>query len=133
MTAAMPARNKDWMAKSRILVSNIRCAIMSNCTTSISAAISVMSCEPRSVEVEPIKSLKQECGQQRQRGQHEGGAQQVWHAEQAQFSIRRFNHDDRGREQKKFDEVSNHSKTQRGGRSIRGDTEGKENIGQQCH
>ena len=67
MTPAMPARNSDWIAKSRTLVSSIRCTTSSNCSTSISAASSVISCEPISAEGGGFMSLKQKRGHQRQR------------------------------------------------------------------
>ncbi len=46
----MAASSSDCIAKSRMLVSNMRCTIISSCTTSISAARSVMSCELISVD-----------------------------------------------------------------------------------
>src|SRR5216117_3672427 len=99
MTEAMPARNKDWMAKSRMLVNNIRCTTMSSCTTSMSAAISVISWEPSCVKEVFIKLLKQKRGKQGQRREDESRAEQVRDPEQAQLRVGGFDQHDRAGKQ----------------------------------
>src|SRR6266516_2731904 len=117
MTPAMPARNRDWMAKRRMLVSNMRGTTMRSCPTSISAAIRVMSCALRGVAEEgSISLLKEEGGKQRQHGQHEGGTQQVWHAEQAQLGVGGFDDDHCRGEQEKLQPIGQQPHAQGGGR-----------------
>src|ERR1051326_1830558 len=132
MTPAMAARKKDCRAKRGMLVSNIRWPIMSSCTTSISAAIKVMSCAPGGVTGKgAISSLKQERGQQRQRGEHKSRAEQVRHAEQAQLGIGGFNNDNRGGDQQQLGEVGQQTQSQRCRRGVRGESNGKEEVHQQ--
>src|ERR1035438_7842362 len=76
MMAAMAASISDCSAKSRMLVSNIPWTTISSWMTSIPAANSVIHCEARSDWMGLIL-LEQERGQQGQRRQDEGGAQQV--------------------------------------------------------
>src|SRR6266542_1375058 len=129
MTPAMPARNTDCTAKRRMLVSNMRWPIMSSCTTSINAAIRVMSCAPTGVEMEgPIKSLEQERGQQRQRRQNKSGAEQVRHAEQAQLGVGGLDHDHRSGQQKEFHQVGQRAESQPGDCCVGGEAKRKEDV-----
>src|ERR1019366_8485174 len=86
MMAAMAASISDCSAKSRMFVSNIPCTTISSWMTSIPAANSVIHCEASSDCIGFIL-LKQERRKQRQRGQDEGGTQQIRHAEQPQLGV----------------------------------------------
>ena len=72
MVAAMAASRNDWAAKSRMLVTIQRCATMAICSTSTSAAISVISlfAELRILK-RCIHASEEERGDQRQRAQSE--------------------------------------------------------------
>src|SRR5437667_2327465 len=89
MMPAMAASMRDWSANKRMFVSSIRCTTINNWITSMPAANNVIHCEASS-EWEGFISLKQECGQQRQRSQNECRRQQIRHAEQAQLCISGF-------------------------------------------